>query len=336
MQTIPFIDIRNESPVSLVKQYPEKALNLVNASRSAFGLISRIASYVALPVGDILSRRWLERTNNLYLEEIDTYAKLLSIKGIYALNLCYEWGCTSSVYRNNDNTILMRVLDWPFPALGENIVVAHQNGEAGDFFNITWPGVSGIFQAVAVGRFAAALNQAPMRRYKSGIIIDWVRNRGRVNKHNGLPPAHLLRKVFEAASSYDDAKKILAEHPVSISVIYILSGTKTNEGCVIERLEDSVCIRELGTRDNVCAANHFETYLNGIGHGWLPRAEDSYGRAIGAYSMTNNDITEDFSWFKPPVANSLSRLAMTADAAKGTFSLIGTDGTKPVTEIFTL
>jgi hypothetical protein len=65
-----------------------------------------------------------------------------------------------------------RLLDWGFPKLGENLVVAHQSGPAGDFHNITWPGIAGIYQAVARGRFAAAINQAPMRRHGPGLATD--------------------------------------------------------------------------------------------------------------------------------------------------------------------
>lgn len=335
MQTIPIIDIRNGSPADLLESHSDKAIKLVEASKNTFGIASRVASYVALPIGDRLSKKWLEKTKNPYLSEIDQYSKLLGIMGIYALNMCYEWGCTSGVYSGKQNSALIRVLDWPFPALGENIVIAHQTGTAGDFYNVTWLGVSGIFQATAPGRFSAALNQAPMRRYKTGILIDWVRNRGMVYKNNGLPPAHLLRKVFETAKNYQEAKKFLTEEPVSIPVIFTLSGLSANEGCVIERLEDKASVREINNV-NVCAANHFESELNGIGHGWLPRAVDSHGRSRTATSLHHSDLGTGFKWFRSPVANPLSRLVMQADASSGEFSVMGTDGINPVTEIFTL
>ena len=336
MQEIPFIDIRDKSTVTLVEEHADRALRLIHASRDVFGMASRLASHIALPVGDTFSRRWLDKTNNPYLAEIDAYAKLLPTKGVYALNMCYEWGCTSGAYRNGEGVTLTRVLDWPFPSLGENIVIAHQRGKSDDFYNITWPGVSGIFQAVAPGRFAAALNQAPMRRYKTGIFIDWARNRGKINRHTGLPPAHLLRHVFETATDYESAKEMLSTLPVSIPVIYILSGTKENQGCVIERLEETCHIRELNAHGNACAANHFESPLNGVGHGWLPRALDSHGRAKTASSRTGKDITGEFAWFTAPIANPLSRLALMADAAKGSFSVMGTDGVKPVTKVFSI
>src|SRR5262249_60146289 len=59
---------------------------------------------------------------------------------------------------------LARTLDWPFPGLGRYLEVARMRGPAGDFDNIAWPGYVGTLTATAPGRFAASLNQAPMRR----------------------------------------------------------------------------------------------------------------------------------------------------------------------------
>ena len=44
------------------------------------------------------------------------------------------------------------------------VEVARQRGVAGDFLSVTWPGFAGLLTAVAPGRFAASINQAPMRR----------------------------------------------------------------------------------------------------------------------------------------------------------------------------
>jgi len=229
--------------------------------------------------------------------------------------------------------ILTRVLDWPFPKLGENVVVTLQASEAGDFYNITWPGISGVFNGMAQGRFAAALNQAPMRRHKTGIALDWIRNRMLVNSEYSLPPAHLLRKVFETAANYEEAKILLSTTPISIPVIYILTGINQTEGCVIERLENSYVIRELHN-DKVCASNHFESNFNDVGYGWLPREPNSKARLQSACSLAAADIDAGFNWCKAPIANSLSRLALIANAKDGTLSVMGTEGEKPVTYIF--
>jgi hypothetical protein len=251
--------------------------------------------------------------------------------GIHALNICFEWGCTSAVYAKEDGPTLTRVLDWMFPKLGEKIMVAHQNGKAGDFYNVTWPAVSGMFHGMAPGRFAASLNQAPMRRHRLTYIGDWAANRRKVFRENALPPAHLLRKAFEEAKDYEAAKEMLSKTPIALPVIYILAGVKTGEGCVIERTENDYVFRALED-DRVCASNQFDTELNETGYGWRPRRINSAGRR----TLPLAAVDDRFGWFQAPIANSHTRLAIKACAATGKLSVLGTEGTKPVTEIFRL
>lgn len=228
--------------------------------------------------------------------------------------------------------MLRRVLDWLFPRLGEFLVVAHQEGPAGDFLNVTWPGLSGVYQGLAPGRFAAAINQAPMRRHGAVAVFDWLRNRIETEKSTALPPAHLLRQVFETAPDYATAKQMLAATPLALPAIFILTGIE--EGCVIERVETDAAIRELsGTQ--VCVTNHFQSRLNDIGQGWTPRPIDSHGRAEAALSI-RHDHPEPFGWFVSPIANAHSRLAFNACARSGAMSVMGEEGQTQVTEIFSL
>ncbi len=274
-----------------------------------------------------------KKNNNPYHNEIAAYAKLLRTPGVYALNLCYEWACTSSVYTSENGPTLLRALDWGLPRLGENTVIAHQNGPAGEFYNITWPAVSGMVNGMAPGRFAAAINQAPMRRHKTGILLDWARNRAFLSRQHALPPTHLLRQVFETALDYSHAKQLLCHTPIALPCIYVLSGIKPNEGCIIERLEDQVAIRDLGNAQCISATNHFESSLNGMGYGWMPRSRDSHMRMQCAQ---NFHCIQDFSWFTPPIANSTTRLALIASAGGKNLKVLGINGTTPVTSVFSL
>jgi hypothetical protein len=335
MQNIPLADIRASGPKQLVHDYPKQAKELIIKSRKTFGMGSELISRAVLPLSDRVSRDWLTETNNPYLDEIDHYADHLNMTGVHALNICYEWGCTSGVYAKEGGPALTRVLDWPFPKLGEHIVVALQRGGAGDFYNVTWPGVSGMFHGMAPGRFAASLNQAPMRRHRLTYIGDWIKNRRKVFETTGLPPAHVLRKVFEDAKNYEDAKERLARTPIALPVIYILAGMRNGEGCVIERTEDDCAIRTI-ENDRVCASNQFETRLNAIGNGWRPRSNDSAGRVHQAHALPLATIDDQFSWFKPPIANSHTRLAMMACAATEKLNVFGTQGEERITEIFRL
>ncbi|MBV9989659.1 MAG: hypothetical protein JOZ72_00065 [Alphaproteobacteria bacterium] len=324
--SIPYVDIRDGSPADLLARYKASALALVAAAAGTYGALGRVASLAALPLGDRASERWLTRNRNPYLAEIGTMAETLGVSGVYLLNLCFEWGCTGGVWDTGDGPLLRRVLDWPFPALGEHLVVAHQKGAAGEFLNATWPGMSGIYQAVAPGRFAAAINQAPSRMHGLGFAGDWLQSRLLTEKRDALPPAHLLRRVFETAPDHETARHLLCETPLAVPAIFILAGTRAGEGCVVERTETGFALRAMAD-GRVCAANHFVDREEG----WRARPIDSHGRLACALGR---DASDGFDWFAAPVANANSRLAMTARPASGALALMGTNGAVPATEVF--
>jgi hypothetical protein len=330
---IPFVDIRGGTPLELLVLFPDKAKALARATTETFGAASRIASRAAFPFTDRASRSWLERTDNPYRAEIAAFEAILGIKGVPTLNICFEWGCTSGAFRVGDNVMLRRVLDWKFPALGEHLVVAHQSGPAGEFYNVTWPAMSGIYHAMAPGRFAAAINQAPMRRHGNPLALDWAKNRVATKDEMGLPAAHLLRQVFETAPDYTAAKRMLSHTPIAVPAIFILTGL--DEGCVIERTEDDVAVREI-EGDRVCASNHFETRLNETAKGWHPRSKDSPERLACALSLAASEVETGFSWFNPPIANPTSRVVLNACPKTGALSAMGVHGETPVTAAFSL
>ena len=332
---IPFSDIRGGTPLDLLKLHEATARALASAAINTFGMVSRAAAAALMPAGDRASRAWLARTDNPHLDEIDALASHLGIRGVYFLNAIFEWGCTSGVWRAKDGPTMHRVLDWGFPDLGKHMVVALQSGPAGDFYNITWPGLAGSFNGFAPGRFACAINQAPMRMHRRGMVGDWVKNRVVVRNHIGMPPAHLLRQTLETAPDYLAAKKMLSETRLAVPAIFILSGVRDDEGCIIERSEDAAGTRPLDGA-SVCVANHFESALERTGIGWRARPIDSAGRAACARGLLDAEFAGDFGWFKLPIANWNSRLAFNANAATGTLALMGTNGRQPVTQIFRL
>ena len=329
LPTIAYLD--GQGPLELASSRKADALTLVGAARSTFGPLSYAASAALLPALDRISWNWLEQANNPYRGEIATIAREVGVPGAVALNVCFEWGCTGGVWNSDGTAMLRRVLDWPFPKLGELMVVARQSGPAGDFHNVTWPGFAGVLQAMAVGRFAAAINQAPMRTHGLGYAGDWLRARIATGRSRALPPVHLLRQVFEAAPDFATAKNILCGTPIAVPAIFILSGVRPDEGCVIERTETAYSVREI-VQGRVCAANHFEAPPDGK-QGWRDRPIDSRGRYARARDL---DGGGELSWFVSPIANVNSRLVMTADAAIGRMALMGTMGLAPVTEVFRL
>lgn len=334
--TIPLIDIRNGTMIDLVKAQKAQARQLMKLTRRELGIFTRVIMPLIYPVLDFFSWRWLKRSGNPYRNEIKEIKKIVGGSGIIAQNVSYEWTCTSGALKtpSTEAPQLVRVMDWIISGMGKYIIVAHQSGKAGDFYNITLPGLSGVFNGVAKGRFAAVINQAPMRRHLlGGIVSDWVRNHIRWFKSKALPPSHLLRKAFETAASYQEAKEMLMKEPVAAPAIFVLSGVKAGEGCVIERLEDKAIVREMKD-DRVFTANHFQTNLNGVGGGWTPRGVDNHARAEAAGKISAVEVEQGFDWFKDPLANKFSSMAMVADAATGKFRLMGTSGDKVVTQEF--
>jgi hypothetical protein len=330
---IPLVDIGDASPVELVRMFPERAHALANAAKSTFGVASRAVAAASLPLADRASRNWLERANNPYQEEIKELAAILGIRGAWFLNVCFEWACTTGVWETEGGPLLRRVLDWPFPKLGENIVVARHHARAGFFLNMTWPGFNGVLQAMAPDRFAAAINQAPIRRRGTGYAGDWLQARIAVSKSAALPPAHLLRRVFETAANYAAAKDLLCHTPIAVPAIFILSGAAVGEGCVIERTENTFALRTMES-GRVCAGNHFEAHPRDTRRGWRPRPIDSMGRAECARGLPSD--LAGFDWFISPIANAHSRLVFTANAASHALALKGVHGTEAVTQTLTL
>jgi hypothetical protein len=333
MAELPEIPLENGTPLELAARNPGKARALAEAAGGTFGTASRIAAALVMPFTDRASRAWLAQQDNPYLPEIQEMARLIPMPGVFSLNVCFEWGCTSGVWPSPDGPVLRRVMDWAFPALGENMVVLRRQGAAGEFLSFTWPGVSGIFQGLAPQRFAAAINQAPMRRHGAGFAGDWLLGRIALKRCCALPPAHLLRQVFETAPDYASAKKQLCEMPIALPAIFTLAGLR--QGCVIERTEDDFALREMG-ETGVCTANHFRTRLDAMGRGWRARPIDSLGRAQAGDGLAQSDFAGDFAWFKPPIANAHSRLVFNANPGNGALALMGTDGAKPVTAILRL
>ncbi len=291
--------------------YPLETLEREEAR--AHALIDGATRHVplsALRSLDAVSRRWLAKQDSVHLAEIDAIAARLRRPGAYFLSVNYEWGCTCRVAPAPDHKSarLVRVLDWRTPGLGRHIVAARVAGAAGPFVTLTWPGYTGVLQGMAPGRFAAALNQAPMRKPLGRFYLDWAVNRARVWRMPHLTPAHLLREVFETAPSFDEAKRMLVERPISTPAIFSLAGVTPADTAIIERSETEARVHE-GT--NV-TANHWQA------PGWRghARGHDSAGRARQMHTVAA-ELDPGFAWLSPPILNDNTRLVMIADARQG-------------------
>ncbi len=320
LPAIPWIGIGTSESADLVRAFPDKAAELVGGARSQYGAL-------ILRAGDRVSRRWLEKTGNPYQREIEAVADAVGVPGGFMLNLSFEWSCTSAVTSSDDRGAprLLRTLDWPQTGLGRTVIVVRRSGPAGGYDDVTWPGMVGVLTATATGRFAASINQPPMRRHCPAMPLDWLIERFGVWNRNALPPTHLLRNVFETCPDYAEARMRLIETPVAIPVFFTLAGVGENEGCVIERTETEAFVHE----GPAAIANH-----------WLEpniparqRGIDSAAR-LARMNETMRDVPPDLAWIVPPLWVRDTRLGVDACPRTGDLRVRGYEREGPATALF--
>ena len=254
---------------------PSFAIDTLRADPARAQLLFDAATHripaAALRMLDQVSRRWLVKWDNAHLAEIDAVAELIGRPGTHFLSVHYEWACTCIVKPadEGDGAVLVRVLDWRTAGLGRYVMAARVDGPAGDYVALTWPGYTGVIQGMAPGRFSGALNQAPMR-FTAGIMpIDWVAGRAKLWQTPHPTAAHVMRRAFDMAGTFAEAKAMLTTAPIAAPAIFSLAGVHADETCVIERTETEARIYD----GEAVAANH-----------WQPETPGSYvwrGRSAG-------------------------------------------------------
>lgn len=278
------------------------------------------------------SEQWLNRAQPPYRQELDKIAQDIG-KQAYALNLSYEWGCTTTAFDDKvrGGVTMYRSLDWPIKGMGDKLAVAKHGGPAGDYWNIAYPGFVGVLNGVAKGRFAAAINSAPIPDYGWGPFIDYPLSKRDNFRHDGLPAAFLLRKVFEECADYRTAVKMLSETPLMAPAIFTIAGINDGEHCVIERMHDKAIVHEGLAEAFVCATNGW------IGKEWHAHDRPTSPRERRAEMIAGMATYKgDFDWLKGPILNSRTRLAFETNARNGALTLMGVEGKKPATQILKL
>ncbi len=276
-------------------------------------------------IADPIVRSWMRRSGSAYVGEIDAIARMLRRPGIWLLHGAYLFGCTALADDTPTGPRLRRTLDWPFPGLGRLAEVAHQRGPAGAFFNVTWPGFVGVLTASAPGRFAASINQAPMRRRTRHAWLLWIdyalNALGAIARSGRPPPEHLLRLAFEQCATFDEARRLLETAPVARPVLFVLVGCRTGERLVIERESTRACVYA----DETTATNCWRLPSDD----WRPRAcgegtpvENNRRRSAGLSAWSGRDA-RNFDWAVPPVLNAHTRLTVEMCPAAGTMKVGG-------------
>lgn len=329
LPSIPIIDIRNGGTLQHARIGEARARALRDTCLEWFPSVSR----PLMPFLDHYAKQWLKRSCSPYVEEIGAIAAALGFPGIWFLNGSYQWCCTALAREEATSPWLVRTLDWPFPGLGRYVEIAQMRGPAGEFFNVTWPGYVGVLTALAPGRFAAAINQAPMKRRTHG---RWLRlydigvNTLDTLLHvRDIPPDQLLRQVFENCRDYGEAKRTLETTPVARPVIYTLVGCNPGQRCVIERTERSARTRESETaaaNDWLASTSQWEARIGGgriLASTFEEAAQNSRARREALTNWSGRIAGESFAWIAPPVLNPFTRLAVEMCPATGVLRAVG-------------
>jgi hypothetical protein len=332
---LPRVVLKPRHPViPVIETGPAFALETLDADPARAQLLFDAATkgvpLKVLRLLDGISRRWLDKWDNAHLAEIDEVARKMGRPGAHFLSVHYEWACTCIVKPSpaGDSARLVRVLDWRTPGLGRHVMAAKVAGPAGMYIALTWPGYTGVIQAMAPGRFSGALNQAPMR-FSAGIMpMDWAVARAKLWQTPHPTAAHVMRHAFDHIETFAEAKAWLTTAPIAAPAIYSLAGINPDETCVIERTETAARVYE-GT---AVAANHWQPEQSGS-YDWRGRSRgvDSKGRAALMPGL-DADLSTDFSWLQYPVLNSHTRLAVVADAREGRLVAQGYEADGPATE----
>jgi len=327
--SIPFVDVRDGGPVRHAVEGSARAQSLRDTCVSWFPA----GSGLLVPVLDALSRRWLKRSRSPYVAEVKIIADRLGFAGVWVLNGSYEWGCTAHAREEAGAPWLARTLDWPFPGLGRHVEVARQSGPAGEFLNVTWPGYVGALTALAPGRFAAAINQAPMWRrtqHPKLRVLDIAANAtATLWGVRYIPPDQLLRDVFETCRTFEDARRRLETVPVARPVIFTLVGCRSGERCVIERTEEGAATRLSDTfaaNDWLINRAHWEARVGGnqtFTCSSADAAENSRARCAAVSGWSGTFARDSFAWIKPPVLNPFTRVAVEMCPAEGRLRVCG-------------
>lgn len=320
LPAIPVIDVRGGGPVAHARLRREPMIALRDACFSFVPGLRGIA-----PVLDRVSSSWLARTPSPYLTEIAEISGLVAGGGVWFVNASYEWGCTTRVDAASAPR-LWRTLDWPFPGLGRHVEVALQDGGAGVYANVTWPGAVGVLTAVAPGRFAAAINQAPMfRRTRRPALVayDMTLNAVETWRDSGCWPApHLLRHVFDTCATFEEAVEVLSTAPLARPTMYSITGASPSQACLIERTRTEAAVK----RGNVTIANDWHPASPPRNGYWMPRG--ALVRGIHDSNRRRQCLEDEapghsFDWLRDPVLNGFTRLAVEASAASGELRVLG-------------
>lgn len=232
----------------------------------------------------VLFQMWF--SGNEYFDEICKVSRLISggkVKddgtveggkvigtGVFAANFSFEWaGCTTRAFDTAQGPVLVRTFDWYIKELQGKVIASTTTSEdqKGSCVQFGFLGLSGVVQAVVPGKFAIAINQAPVQRYVTKLIdspftrkIDTFISTSLAITRRGTPPLLLARKICDEARKnpsfgYNQALKMIETTGLTHSVIFTLVGVKEGQFEIVER-SPTKAARIPKRKDGSVAANN--------------------------------------------------------------------------------
>lgn len=304
---------------ALAARYPDAALDLL-----AIG--DQLLSQPVVKLLDYGAERWARSRDIPFREEIEQISAQVQRRGAWFANLNYEWGCSAGVLSNSAGApVLVRVLDWPFPRMGELATIVHCPSPQGAWSHVTWPGCVGVLQANAPQRFAAVINQAPCCSFGlgqyAGRAVGWLHSKWRWVQSQGIPPVLLLRQVMMSAPDFSAALQLLTDAVVAAPVIFTLVGTQPEDYAIIQKSYAGTVVR----REKAVSNCWLNPELPGdLGANDAPARLRKLQQTLAAGA--------GLRWLQSPVLNKDSRLAVELCPAEGSMIVQGLFGVDAVTE----
>ncbi|MEO0393132.1 MAG: hypothetical protein AAF213_07790 [Pseudomonadota bacterium] len=315
---VPLIDVGQDGFDMLAKAYPKRL-------RAVQDLAMRKLTSKGLSLGEKICRKWADKSQMPYRLELDgVHQALNGDPGTFVINLGFEMACTTASCDDDEGgRRLLHTMDWKLEGLGRLMVAARRHAHAGTWVNITWPGYVGCLQGIAPGRFAAAINHAPINGMGPPFVA-WPMSKVKWFGKRGLPPALLLRKVFDECDDFDMAVEMIERTPICYPAIFSLLGTQDGEFSVIERTETAKSTHKRAP----AVTNH---WLNKEFSGTV-RAYQSEERLVAIKSRVNQGAVDD-DWLLHPVLNPETRLAVDLNPTTARMRVRGYNGVQPVTSL---
>lgn len=309
-----------DTPFGLFYRAPERTRTLVDMCRTFYGgTMLDAAGYAA--------RRWWEHNRyEPYGDEVASVARLLGDDAVYALNLSYEWGCTTAFNKTasskTQGVTMFRAMDWALDGLGDKLVLARMVGGAGLYWAMTYPGYIGVLQGMAPKRFSLAINQAPAPDRGLGRVFNLAADKIATYRSGNIPPSFLLRRVFEQCTTFNDAVNMLCTTPISTPAIFSIVGVHARDHCIIERSRT----RAVPNYNTMCVGNEW------LFPGWKGVANQTDSKARVAQMASGlGSYKGQFDWLNAPVLCDRTRLAFEANARTGQVVVQGFEGGQVVT-----